>query len=110
MGMGIVCFCALQVQAVTAQEVSANIGWSSEYFYRGIPQETNSVFTGLDLEAGGFYLGAWGADVGDGIKIDYYGSYVFEVGDDFNFTIGSTLYTYSGNFDDTYLELNLGAK
>ena len=51
-----------------------------------------------------------GADVGDGIKIDYYGSYVFEVGDDFNFTIGSTLYTYSGNFDDTYLELNLGAK
>lgn len=110
MGVGIVCVCTLQVNAVTAQEVSANIGWNSEYFYRGIAQKTNSVFAGLDLEAGGFYLGAWGADVGDGIEIDYYGGYVFEVDDDFNFTIGSTLYTYSGDFDDTYLELNLGAE
>ena len=60
------------------------------------------------MAAGGFYLGTWGADVGDGIEIDYYGGYGFEVGD-FNFSVGGTLYTYTGDFDDTYIEVNLGA-
>ena len=28
---------------------------------------------------------------------------------EFNFSVGGTLYTYTGDFDDTYVELNLGA-
>ena len=98
----------LQVHSVVAQDLSANIGWSSEYLYRGIPQKTSSAFGGLDLEAAGFGLGVWAADVGDGIEIDYYGGYGYEVGD-FSFSIGGTWYTYTGGFDDEYLELNLGA-
>ncbi|MDZ7791546.1 MAG: TorF family putative porin [Xanthomonadales bacterium] len=91
-----------------AVDLSANIGYSSEYIYRGIPQKTSSAFGGLDLEAGGFYAGTWGADVGDGVEIDYYGGYGFEVGD-FNFGVGGTYYDYTGDFDDTYKEVNLSA-
>ncbi len=91
-----------------AVDLSTNIGFNSEYLYRGIPQEKSSLYGGLDLEAGGFYLGTWGADVGDGLEIDYYGGYGFKVGD-FNFGVGGTIYTYTGDFDDTYKEVNLSA-
>lgn len=93
---------------VSATDFSANLGFSSEYIYRGIPQKSSSASGGLDMQAGGFNLGVWGADVGDGIEIDYYGGYGFEAGD-FNFSVGGTVYTYTGDFDDTYLEVNLGA-
>jgi uncharacterized protein (TIGR02001 family) len=91
-----------------AVDLSANIGYNSEYIFRGIPQKTSSAMGGLDLEAGGFYLGTWGADVGDGLEIDYYGGYGFDVGP-MSFGIGGTIYTYTGDFDDTYKEVNLSA-
>jgi uncharacterized protein (TIGR02001 family) len=105
---GIVLLAVLNIQTAFAVDYSANIGFSSEYIYRGIPQQSSSAFGGLNLEIGGFYAGTCGADVGDGIEIDYYAGYGFDVGD-FNFSIGGTLYTYTGDFDDTYRELNLGA-
>jgi len=105
---GMILFITSHTQNTHAADFSANIGFSSEYIYRGIPQKSSSASGGLDLEAGGFYLGTWGADVGDGIEIDYYGGYGFEVGE-FNFSVGGTLYTYTGDFDDTYAEINLGA-
>ena len=106
-------FClTMSLTAVTAPalavDLSANIGYNSQYIYRGIPQSTSSVFGGLDLGTGGFYLGTWAADVDDGIEIDYYGGYGFEIGE-FNFGIGATIYTYTGDFDDTYKEVNLSA-
>jgi len=108
MGIGIVLLGALQYQNAAAEDFSANIGYNSEYIYRGIPQKTSSAFAGLDYEKGGFSAGVWSADVGDGIEIDYYGGYGFEVGD-FGFSVGGTWYSYTGDFDDDYLELNLGA-
>jgi len=103
---------AVSMTAVSAPamavDLSANIGYNSEYIFRGIPQKTSSAFGGLDLEAGGFYLGTWGADVGEGLEIDYYGGYGFEVGE-FNFGVGGTIYTYTDDFDDTYQEVNLSA-
>lgn len=96
--------------AGSAQEpdLSANIGWTSEYFYRGIPQKTSSASAGLDLGLGALYLGGWAADVGDGAEVDLYGG----VGADlrgFTTSLGGTAYLYTGGFDDTYLEANLGA-
>jgi uncharacterized protein (TIGR02001 family) len=91
-----------------AVDLSANIGYNSQYIYRGIPQESSSAFGGLDLEANGFYLGTWAADVGEGIEIDYYGGYRFDVGD-FNFGVGGTIYTYTSDFDDGYREINFSA-
>lgn len=91
-----------------AGDLSANIGFNTDYIYRGIPQRESSAFGGVDYQNGGFYAGAWAADVGAGAEIDYYGGYRFLAGD-FEFSVGGTWYTYTGDFDDEYLELNLGA-
>lgn len=97
----------VSAQSAQAADFSANIGFASEYIYRGIPQSKSSASAGLDLSSGGFNVGVWGADVGDGIEIDYYGGYSFDAGD-FNLSVGGTLYTYTDDFDDTYLEANFG--
>jgi hypothetical protein len=88
-------------------EVSANIGWTSEYIFRGIFQEDSSAFAGVDYaHDSGFYLGTWGADVGDGLETDLYFGYAG--GEDFTYKIGYTGYYYTDDFDDTYNEVNLG--
>ena len=98
---------AAAVPATSMAEVSANIGWVSEYIYRGIHQDDSSAYAGIDYAAdGGFYLGTWGADVGDGLETDVY--FGFAGGDNFTYKIGYTGYYYTDDFDDTYNEVNLG--
>ena len=87
-------------------EVSYNIGFASEYHYRGIKQKNSSASAGIDYENAGFYAGAWTADVGDGLEIDGYFGYGIEV-EDFTASLGFTGYYYTGEFDDTYQEINL---
>ena len=106
--IGLAASLAAAATPALALDLSANIGYNSEYIFRGIPQKTSSAMGGLDLEAGGFYLGTWGADVGDGLEIDYYGGYGFDLGP-MSFGVGGTIYTYTGDFDDTYKEINLSA-
>lgn len=88
-------------------ETSANIGFASDYYYRGILQAPSSASGGLDYENGGFYAGTWAADVKDGLEIDGYFGYGGEI-DEFGYSIGYTGYFYTGDFDDTYQEINLG--
>ena len=95
--------------AASAQaEVSANAGWVSQYFYRGILQKTSSASAGLDVGLGPVGLGTWIADVGDGAEVDLYGSVGGDVGE-VSLSLGGIAYLYTGQFDDTYLEANLGA-
>ncbi len=89
-------------------DLSANVGFASEYYYRGILQKSSSASAGLDFEAGGFYVGTWAADVGDGLETDVYGGYNLELGE-FTVSAGFTGYYYSGDFDETYEEINLSA-
>lgn len=93
-------------QATAAAEVSYNIGYASEYYFRGIAQKNSSASAGVDYEEGGFYIGTWAADVGDGLEIDGYFGYGWEI-EDFTVSVGYTGYFYTGEFDDTYNELNL---
>ena len=97
----------LAASAAANAQASANIGWASEYHFRGILQKVSSASGGLDYEAGGFYVGTWAADVGDGLEVDGYFGYGLDVGD-FGLSIGYTGYFYTGDFDDTYQEINLG--
>jgi len=87
---------------------SANLGFASEYYFRGIPQASSSASGGIDFESGGFYAGTWAADVGDGIEVDGYFGFGGEAGD-FSYSIGYTGYFYTGDFDTEYHEINLGA-
>lgn len=85
---------------------SANVGYASDYYYRGIFQATSSASGGIDFESNGFYAGTWAADVKDGLEIDGYFGYAGEAGD-ITYGIGFTGYYYTGDFDDTYQEINL---
>lgn len=98
----------LTVTGVAQADWSANLGYASEYHYRGILQKNSSANGGIDYEAGGFYAGTWAADVGDGLEVDLYGGYGADVGD-VSLSVGFTGYYYTGDFDDTYQEINLGA-
>lgn len=93
---------------VSGAEVSANFGWASQYLFRGIFQEDSSASAGLDyVSDGGFYVGTWGADVGDGLETDLYFGYAGESGG-FSYSLGATGYYYTDDFDDTYQEINVG--
>ena len=89
-------------------ELSANAGWVSQYYYRGLLQKNSSASAGLDLAVGPLSLGTWSADVGDGAEIDLYGGLGIDVGA-LSLSAGGTGYFYTGDFDDTYLEANFGA-
>jgi hypothetical protein len=93
--------------ATSNAQVSANVGWVSEYIFRGVFQEDSSAYAGIDYASdSGFYLGTWGADVGQGLETDLYFGYTG--GEDFTYKIGYTGYFYTDDFDDTYSEINLG--
>jgi uncharacterized protein (TIGR02001 family) len=97
----------LLITGAAQADVSANLGFASDYHYRGIFQASSSVNGGLDFEKGGFYAGTWAADVKDGLEIDGYFGYGGAVGE-FGYSVGYTGYFYTGDFDDTYQEINLG--
>lgn len=98
----------LLISAAANAQWSANIGFASDYYYRGILQAPSSASGGVDYEQGGFYAGTWAADVKDGLEVDGYFGYGAEVGDA-TLSVGYTGYFYTGDFDDTYQEINLGA-
>ena len=89
-------------------ETSYNVGYVSEYYYRGIYQKNSSASAGVDFEEGGLYVGAWTADVGEGLEYDLYAGYGMEVGD-VSLGIGYTGYFYTDDWDETYQEVNLSA-
>jgi len=97
----------LAVSGIAQADFAANVGWASEYHFRGLFQHSSSASAGLDYDSNGFYVGTWAADVGDGLEVDGYFGYGGEV-EDFSYSIGYTGYFYTGDFDDTYQEINLG--
>jgi hypothetical protein len=100
--------CALASTSAFAQ-LTTNAGFASQYYFRGILQKDSSAFAGVDYTQNGLYIGAWTADVGQGLEVDGYGGYSFtDEASGFGGKIGYTGYFYTGSFDDTYNELNLG--
>jgi len=61
----------LAITGIANADWSANLGFASEYYYRGIFQESTSANAGIDFKNNGFFAGSWAADVGDGLEIDY---------------------------------------
>lgn len=97
---------ALLAPATANAEWNGNIGWASDYYYRGIFQATSSANGGVDYSNNGLYAGAWLADVGNGLEIDGYFGVGGDIGD-MSYGIGFTGYYYTEDFDDTYEEINL---
>ncbi|MCH1415970.1 MAG: hypothetical protein L7V30_00455 [Gammaproteobacteria bacterium] len=92
----------------SSSAVSYNIGYMSEYWYRGYYMSESSVSFGADAEMGNFYVGTWWADVDNGVEYDIYGGYNFSLMG-IPMYAGFTGYYYSDNFDSDYQEINIGA-
>lgn len=103
--------------AMAVEGLSANVGVVSDYYFRGVQQTSSaSANGGIDYEhESGFYAGMWAADVegqsgnpAPGIEIDTYLGFAGEVGV-IGYSVGVTHYGYTGDFDTSYDEVNLGA-
>lgn len=101
---------SLLVAGAAAQaEVSANIGVTSDYIWRGVSQSDNaaSVSGGIDYaDESGFYAGTWVGSLGDsasgftGAEVDLYFGYATDV-----FDVGYIYYAYPSNDDIDFGEL-----
>lgn len=102
-------------------EVSANIGVTSNYLWRGVTQSADgpSVSGGLDYEhESGFYAGTWIGSIdwgnGNGAETDWYFGYSGEAGD-FGYDVGYVYYAYpeqefdDSNFGEAYVNGSFGA-
>lgn len=113
--------------AVAAEEsphsLSANVGFTSDYRFRGISQtfKDPAIQGGLDYShASGFYLGTWASNVdpdflaGSNMEWDFYGGYTFDAGP-VAVNVGGLYYYYPGKdeaaagFDPNTFEVYAGA-
>jgi len=105
---GLIVGALVMAPGVSMAQLSANVGYMSDYIFRGVFQEDSSAMGGLDYaHDSGLYIGTWAADVGDGLETDLYFGYGGEAGD-FSYSIGYTGYYYTDDFDSEYNEINLG--
>lgn len=107
-----------QVQAV--EGLSANVGVTSSYLWRGLEQTNgrSAVSGGIDYAAdSGFYAGTWAssAEWADGMtyELDIYGGFAGET-DNFSYDIGVMQYLYPDSTDDLdfteiYGSISMGA-
>jgi uncharacterized protein (TIGR02001 family) len=100
---------ATTASATDIEGLSANVGAVSQYIFRGVVQtDTASASAGVDYENSGFYIGTWAADVQAGLEVDVYGGYAGELDGGVGYSVGFTTYQYTGDFDTSYNEVNLG--
>ena len=108
--------------AATAVEVSANVGMTTDYIWRGNTQASGdaSFSGGLDADlGGGLAVGTWVGSLGASddadanYELDLYASYGFEVGG-VGVEVGYIYYAYPGvaddgsDFEDIYVSLGYG--
>ncbi len=85
-------------------DVSANVGFVSDYYFRGSNLGDGGVYGGIDYEAGGFFAGIWAIDDAtggnDGLENDWYLGYGAEAGS-VTWGVGYTnyQYTYTGDYE-----------
>ena len=88
--------------------VTGNIGFVTDYIFRGIFQSASSAYAGADYSGDhGVYVGTWWADVNQGTETDIYAGWMGG-SDNLKFKVGYTGYRYLDDFDGNYDEVNLG--
>jgi uncharacterized protein (TIGR02001 family) len=93
-----------------AVDVSGNIGFNSDYIFRGVKLSSSAANGGVDLTEGNWNVGTWLSDVNtenlEGVEIDVYGGWSGQT-DDWTYGVGGTGYFFTDNFDADFYELNL---
>lgn len=101
--------------SVAQAEVTANLGATSNYVWRGVTQTADAaaIQGGIDYaDDSGFYLGTWASNINGGEEVDLYGGYAGEI-NDFGYDLGAILYAYpsadpDANFTELYGSLSYG--
>ena len=104
-----------------ASPVTGNVGFASEYRFRGIAQSDKrpAVSAGLDYaHSSGVYLGTWASSIswvndalkatdggGSSIEWDFYGGYKGKAGP-LGYDVGGLYYFYPGNYPDGFIKPN----
>jgi uncharacterized protein (TIGR02001 family) len=104
----------LGLSSVAQAELSANIGATSNYVWRGVTQTDDqaAISGGLDYgHESGFYVGTWASNVDFGddatAEVDLYGGFSGSAGD-FGYDVGVFYYMYPGeNYDFAELGASL---
>jgi uncharacterized protein (TIGR02001 family) len=109
---------ALLVSGAAVAELSANIGATSNYVWRGVSQtdDAAAVSGGLDYaHESGFYGGTWTSNVDfdddTTAEVDFYGGFANEIDGGLGYDVGVIYYWYPGandelDFTEIYLNLS----
>jgi uncharacterized protein (TIGR02001 family) len=115
LSLGLACAPSFAADAPAAAEaapdytLTANLGITSNYIFRGVSQTQNkaAVQGGVDFGYNGFYLGTWGSNVSwvqtggykdnSSLEADFYGGYKNTFAEDFGYDLGVITYYYPGN-------------
>ncbi len=97
---------AAPAEATSPHSLSSNIGFFSDYVFRGISytRQRGAVQGGFDYShASGIYLGLWSSNVnkdslyGNTVELDIYGGYVHKFTDDLSLNLGFLQFYYPDN-------------
>ncbi|MEW6983527.1 TorF family putative porin [Colwelliaceae bacterium 6471] len=110
----------LSGQAFAVEGLSANVGATNNYLWRGVSQSTNAaaISGGIDYSAeSGFYIGTWvsNADWADEMtyEMDIYGGFSGDLGEGFGYDVGYIYYAYdsdaNSDFNEVYASISYDA-
>ena len=93
------------VSVMADDGVSANVGFVSDYVWRGDTQNSHkpAIQGGFDYAKGPMSVGIWGSSVGTGAEVDLYGSYNFGP-----VAVGAIYYAYPSQSGSDFYEINIG--
>ena len=95
----------------SAWSQSANLGFTSDYIWRGLTQNSGrtAVQGGFDIaHTSGLSAGVWGSSIATGTEVDLYANYGFKVAG-IDASVGYIAYVYEGNSQANFQELNVAA-
>lgn len=102
----------VSTQASAVEGLSANVGATNNYLWRGVSQSSNAaaISGGIDYaHASGAYLGTWvsNADWADGMsyELDLYGGYAAELDNGIGYDVGFIYYAYDKAADSDFSEV-----
>lgn len=102
---------ALAQDSDDALTISANVGYFSDYRFRGVSlsDEDFALQGGIDIgHSSGFYVGSWGSSIesfnGSELELDIYGGYATELSGT-SVDLGVLAYTFPGGDNADYYEI-----
>lgn len=106
----------LAASSMAQAELSANIGATSNYVWRGVTQTADgaAISGGIDYgHESGFYAGTWASNISGGEEVDFYAGFGGEVSS-FGYDVGVIYYYYpsaaapGADFTELYGSVSFG--